>query len=109
MKKIIIAIVVCFSGLGVLSVHAQADEHEKPIVKDVTLTEQQKEELAVLYEDMINQKKGIIAKYTTFGVLTEENATKMTEHLDQYLEKLHADGFIPKWHGPKSNKKQLSN
>ncbi|GGM41630.1 hypothetical protein GCM10011351_29710 [Paraliobacillus quinghaiensis] len=88
---------VIMIGSGILTVGAEPDHHHKPKFQDVELNEEQMKELKIRYEDLINQRKGIIEKYKEFGVLSEEDATKMQEYLDLYLEKLESDGFIPKW------------
>lgn len=96
---------VLMIGSGVITVGAQPDHH-KAKFQDVELSEEQMKDLKMRYEDLINQRKGIIEKYKEFGVLSEEDATKMQEHLDLYLEKLESDGFIPKWDEHKKMKRQ---
>ncbi|MBM7570692.1 YckD family protein [Aquibacillus albus] len=73
------------------------EQEEMPQYKDVKLTEEQLKELKVLYEDVINKRKGIINKYVEFGVLTKEDGEQMKKHLDKFFEKMEKDGYIPKW------------
>ncbi|WP_112182345.1 DUF2680 domain-containing protein [Paraliobacillus zengyii] len=92
-------------GFGATIVGAEKD-HPKPKFEDVELNEQQTKELKTMYEDLVNQRKGIVAKYEEFGVLSEEDATKMEEHLDMYMKKMQEDGFVPNWQGPKKTHKK---
>ena len=93
---LVLVFTVLMIGSGIITVEAQPDHH-KPKFQDVELSEEQTKELKVRYEDLVNQRKGIIEKYKEFGVLSEEDATKMQEYLDLYFQKLESDGFIPKW------------
>ncbi|MDL4839016.1 YckD family protein [Aquibacillus rhizosphaerae] len=95
---ILIAVLsLSFIGLSTISISAEHDHGKTPKYKEVKLTDEQTEELKVLYEDLVNQRKGIINKYLEFGVLTEEDATKIKGHLDTFYEKMEEDRFIPKW------------
>lgn len=91
-------------GFGTTMVGAEND-HPKPKFQDVTLNEQQTKELKTMYEDLVNQRKGIVEKYKEFGVLSEEDATKMIEQLDIFMKEMQKDGFVPKWqeHKKKDN------
>lgn len=107
MHKLIIAGFIALMALNAGYVQAEPDHHQKIEFQDVELSDQQLNELEAMYEDVINQRKGIIEKYQSFGVLTEADATLMSKQLDQYMEKLRSDNFIPKWHGPKKHKKEV--
>lgn len=98
MKKKIISLVavLLLSFVGMTAVQAERGHHEKPEFNEVELTEKQQEELRIMYEDLVNQHKGIIGKYVEFGALSEEDADKMYDHLDRFIEKLEADEFILK-------------
>ncbi|SDK19504.1 YckD family protein [Sediminibacillus albus] len=92
------------SLLGAVEIQAEEDTGTQ---KKVELTEGQQKELAILYQDLLDKRKGIINKYLEFGVISAEKAEKMTEHLDGYYKKLEANGFIIDWekHKGKRDKK----
>lgn len=92
-------------AFGSTPIGAEPD-HSKPEYQDVELNKQQTKELKMMYEDMVNKRKGIIAKYQEYGVLSKEDATKMTDQLDLFMKKMENDGFIPKWQVPKKRHKQ---
>lgn len=71
--------------------------HAEGINTNITLTKQQKEEMAILQKNALNQKIGIINKYVEYGVFTEEKGEKIITHMEEYYEKLEDNGFIPKW------------
>lgn len=107
MKKILVslAVMLMLTLSGSVAVHAELDHH-KPKFNEVELTEQQITELKIMYEDLVNQRKGLVEKYLEFGILSEDDAEKMNEHLDGYIEKLEKNNFIPKWDGHKKAKKR---
>ncbi|PAF35833.1 hypothetical protein CHH58_14685 [Terribacillus saccharophilus] len=74
-------------------------------VADV-LTDQQKQEIAALQKQALEQEKQIIEKYVEYGVFSEEKADQIEKHLDQRFKQLEQDGFIPKphRHGPHPEK-----
>ncbi|WP_153403369.1 DUF2680 domain-containing protein [Gracilibacillus oryzae] len=76
---------------------AFASEFSAETNQNVKLTDEQKQEMAKLQNDMMNQKVAIINKYVEYGVLPEEKAKKMIDHLEAKLDKLEENGFIPKW------------
>lgn len=104
-RLLLLALSIGMLGYGTTMVGAEKD-HPKPKFQDVELNEQQTKELKTMYEDLVNQRKGIVEKYKAFGVLSEEDAAKMQEHLDMYMEEMQEDGFIPQWQGHKNNYKQ---
>lgn len=61
----------------------------------ITLTQDQKQELAPLYAQMLETQKQIMQKYVDYGYITQAQADQraawMKERMDQRLEK----GFIP--------------
>ncbi|MRH44247.1 DUF2680 domain-containing protein [Aquibacillus halophilus] len=111
MKKFLVIVMAIMMtvgvlGFGTMQMQAEEDHGHKPEFKDVKLSKQQLTELETLYENLINQRKGIINKYQEFGVLEEEDALKMKEHLDAYFSKIEEDGFIPKWDMHKHHEKK---
>jgi hypothetical protein len=89
-------------GLGVSSIQAE-EETDRP--KEVKLKEHQQQELAILYQDLINKKKGIINLYVEFGVISEDKGQDMKAHLDEYYKKLEGNKFMPYWHKQQHHKK----
>ncbi|NEY72165.1 DUF2680 domain-containing protein [Bacillus mesophilus] len=63
----------------------------------VELTDEQKEELKELYEEMLESKKEIIKKYIEFGVLTEEKGSKILEKMESRLKELEENNYVPNW------------
>lgn len=97
MRLLVSVLTLSVLGAGVVAANEKDTHHKKPTFNEVELSEEQLQELKVLHEDLINQRKGIINKYVEFGVLSEEDAKKMKEHLDMFLQKMEEGGFIPKW------------
>ena len=63
----------------------------------IVLTDQQKQELAMIYQEMFNKKRQLIEKYAEFGVVSKEQATKWTARLNEHYLKLEQNGFVPEW------------
>ncbi|WP_053217900.1 YckD family protein [Virgibacillus senegalensis] len=84
-------IAILFIGAGTI----QADEDQQEIVeKKPELTEHQQKELATLYQDLFDKRKGIINKYVEFGVIEKEKADKIIKKLDEHYRVLEKNGFI---------------
>ncbi|MCT2538144.1 YckD family protein [Aquibacillus koreensis] len=98
MKKMLVGLfALTIVTVGANSIQAEKDHHHKPEFKEVELTDAQVKELATMYEDVLNQRIGVINKYQELGVLSEKDATMMKEHLAKFHEKLKEDNYIPKW------------
>ena len=65
---------------------------------DVTLTAEQQEEMKILQQDALNQKKEIINKYVEYGVFSKEKGQKIITHLEERYKKIEQNGFAPIWH-----------
>ncbi|MFC4403920.1 DUF2680 domain-containing protein [Gracilibacillus xinjiangensis] len=61
------------------------------------LTDEQKQEMAIMHNEVWKQKVAIIEKYVEFGIYTEEKAKKMIDHLKAKYTKLEENDYIPKW------------
>ncbi|QTN01041.1 DUF2680 domain-containing protein [Sediminibacillus dalangtanensis] len=82
-------VAVLFLGAGSL----QAEDQESP-EKMPELTESQQKELAIMYQDMFDKRKGIISKYVEFGVIEKEKADQIIKHLDEHYQMLEENGFV---------------
>ncbi len=80
---------VLFTGAGGIQA-----EDQKPTETMPELTENQQKELAIMYQDMFDKRKGIISKYVEFGVIEKEKADKIIEHLDEHYRMLEENGFV---------------
>ncbi|WP_100333705.1 YckD family protein [Bacillus alkalisoli] len=67
------------------------------INKDVQLTEEQKQEMAQMQMEALEQKKKIINKYVEYGVISEKKAEKIVSKFEKHYSKIEENGFIPKW------------
>ncbi|MDC3416319.1 DUF2680 domain-containing protein [Aquibacillus salsiterrae] len=72
--------------------------------KDITLTEEQIKELRDLHSKMLEQKKTIIEKYVEYGVIPEDKATKIIEHMEEKYKQLEESKFVPNWEKKHHNK-----
>lgn len=54
--------------------------------KQITLTPEQKEELAPLYKQMLETKKQILQKYVGYGYITQEQAQQRIERMENNLK-----------------------
>ncbi|MDC3424445.1 YckD family protein [Aquibacillus sp. 3ASR75-11] len=98
MKKIVTMLLAAaffitpLSGLGPMNIQAKEDV-QKP--KEVKLDDQQQKQLAILYEGLINKKKGIVNRYVEYGVYSKEKGEMIKKHLDKYYQKLKENNFLP--------------
>ncbi|WP_077623605.1 YckD family protein [Sediminibacillus massiliensis] len=83
--------------IGISGTQIQAEEESGRDNEKVELTEAQKKEMAILYQDLMDKRKGIINKYLEYGVIDEEDAKKMTEHMDAHYKKMEESGFQMHW------------
>ncbi|WP_188207260.1 YckD family protein [Alkalibacillus aidingensis] len=99
MKKLWISLVTAFfigfTSLGLVASHVDAEEGEG--VNDVELTEEQKNEMAELQRNVIDQHKEIVDKYVEFGVIDEEKGEKIKTHLEENYKMLEENDFVPNW------------
>lgn len=66
----------------------------------VQLTDPQKQDLAARHQDILAQKKEVVAKYVEYGVISEEKGKKIISRMEQRYQKLEQNGFIPRWEKP---------
>ena len=62
----------------------------------VELTKEQKDELASLHKNVLDQHIGIINKYVELGVFTEEKGNKMISFMEKHYAELEKNDYIPK-------------
>lgn len=55
---------------------------------DVTLTEEQKQDMLRLHQEMLKLKKSMIQRYVEYGVYTEEKGEKIISYLEKRFTKL---------------------
>jgi uncharacterized membrane protein YqiK len=100
------------AALGFGGLQAYADHHtaEEQAAK-VTLSEQQKSELAALHKDILAKKKEVIGKYVQFGVMSEEKGKHAIDRMEKRYEMLEKNGFVPKWdkHEKRDSEKRREN
>ncbi|MCU9615101.1 YckD family protein [Caldibacillus lycopersici] len=72
--------------------------------EEVKLSEAQIKELEGLTADLMEGRKQLINKYVEFGILTQEKADKILEHMDKHFQKLKEENFVPKWDKHKMHK-----
>ena len=100
MKKmslfLLMACVLSFTSGGISSTVVHAAENSNNQTK--TLTEQQKAELAAMHKEVMEKEKAIIAKYVEYGVMSQQAADMLTNHMDKRFEKLQENGYIPPHH-----------
>ncbi|MFB4164933.1 YckD family protein [Alteribacillus sp. JSM 102045] len=64
-------------------------------LKNVDLTEEQKEQLSTLHKNIIEQKKELVDKYVEFGMIPENKREKIKQHLDDRYNRLVENNFQP--------------
>ncbi len=95
MKKIIVLLSVLFLTLGLaMPVWAQNDKAQQPEQK-VELTEEQKKELAVIHEDILELKLEMIDKHIEYGVLTKEKGEMIKAKLQEKAKMMKENGYMP--------------
>ncbi|MBY0099371.1 YckD family protein [Mesobacillus maritimus] len=97
MKKLGIIATLILLSFGVVFTSAAAQNQETEETKEVKLTEEQKNELAKLYDEAFEKKKEIITKYVEYGVFTVEKGDKLIEHIESHYKKLEENNYIPKY------------
>lgn len=96
MKKFLASLLcVGMLSFNVSNVSAEKSD-EVDQTQKVKLTEDQKEELDTLYQEMLKMKKQIIMKYEEYGVISKEAADKKVKWMENHYEKMKKNGFIPK-------------
>ncbi|MGG3608611.1 YckD family protein [Priestia megaterium] len=62
------------------------------------MTSQQKQELSVLYKEMLAKKKEILSKYVEYGVLSKTESQNISSHMENRYQHMEKNGFVPKRH-----------
>ena len=97
MKKwsilVLMACLVSFLSVGAVSAAENSGNPTKP-----SLTDQQKAELAAMHTEVMEKEKAIIAKYVEYGVLSQQAADMLTNHMNKRFEKIKENGYIPPHH-----------
>ncbi|MBP2655770.1 MAG: hypothetical protein H6Q73_3339 [Firmicutes bacterium] len=98
MKKPIIcatvAILILIAGIAlVYAGNPPAPPQNQPPQK-ITLTDQQKQDLAPLYSQMLETKKQIIQKYVEFGYLTQEQADQRIARMTERMNRMQEHGLM---------------
>ncbi|SDH73197.1 Protein of unknown function [Alteribacillus persepolensis] len=86
----LLAVCLLFGAAG----YAEANEMHGE-VRNVELTEEQKEALADLHKDIIEKKKVLIDKYVEYGMIPEDKQEKIKAHLDDRYNRLLENNFQP--------------
>lgn len=77
---------------------AQAEQVQKA-PKQVTLTENQKNEINKLYQKILADRKELLNKYVEYGAITEAEAKRMAEHFEKQYEMIQKHDFqLPPHH-----------
>lgn len=108
MKKSFVVLMISFliTCLGIQSTYAETTQQPQQMKQKVELTEQQKEELTKLYEELFEKRKEIIAKKVEFGMISKEKADKINAKMDEHLEMLKQNNFMFHWDKIKKNPHQ---
>ncbi|MDD9786392.1 YckD family protein [Priestia megaterium] len=96
MRKIMISAAAAFLFMSATPV--LAENNPQPETKDVQLTSQQKQELSVLYKEMLAKKKEILSKYVEYGVLSKKESQNISSHMENRYQYMEKNGFVPKRH-----------
>ncbi|MER2256698.1 MAG: DUF2680 domain-containing protein [Priestia megaterium] len=96
MRKIMISAAAAFLFMSATPV--LAENNPQPKTKDVQLTSQQKQELSVLYKEMLAKKKEILSKYVEYGVLSKTESQNISLHMENRYQDLDKNGFVPQRH-----------
>ncbi len=96
MKKMVISwtVVMLLSMGAVQNTFAHMEDEG---INQVELTEEQKQEISELVNDIMEKKKELINKYVEFGVISEEKGERIISKFDQHYNKLEENGFVPNW------------
>ena len=90
------AVLVCTLTLAVVpTAFAEAPETAGQTAEKPQLTEEQTQEIKAITDQIYELKKQLIGKYKDFGVIDEEKAGKIMEHMEERQEKLEKDGYVP--------------
>ncbi|WP_051556364.1 DUF2680 domain-containing protein [Alkalihalobacterium bogoriense] len=86
------------------TVDAKENGLHKETEQAIELNEEQKQEMAVLYEELFSTKEEIIKKYAEFGVISTEKAEEIVKKMQEHHKKVKESDFIPKWEHHKARK-----
>lgn len=92
------------AGFGMESVEAKENGQQEEMEQTIQLNEEQKQEMAMLYEKLFSVKKEIIQKYAEFGVISTEKAEEIVGKMEEHHKKVQESDFIPKWEHHKARK-----
>ncbi|MDU0154799.1 YckD family protein [Bacillus cabrialesii] len=100
MRWIKINIIILFIAAAVISLAgtAEAAEKQQQPPANVTLTDQQKNEIEQLEAEILKKRKDVISKYVQYGVLPKERGEHIKNHIDKHFEMMKQNGFVPKPH-----------
>ncbi|MFA9559758.1 YckD family protein [Evansella sp. AB-rgal1] len=97
MRKFFVWFMIGILTIGAIGFAPTMTGAEDVDVADVTLTEEQKNEMEALQKQALDQKKEIINKYVEYGVFTEDKGKKIISHFEKHYNMLEKNGFVPKW------------
>jgi hypothetical protein len=71
----------------------------------VQLTDAQKQELAAIHGNIMEQKRALFTKYVEFGIISEAKAKEILTHIEEKHAKLEKNGYIPNWDKKKKERR----
>lgn len=103
--KKLISLILFVAILGGLTSPVFAEvEADEDVVKQITLTDEQKAELDVIYKSMLEQTKLLANKYEEFGVITPEKKEKWVAKMERHYDHIKESGYIMSWDKHKHHK-----
>ncbi|MBM6618924.1 DUF2680 domain-containing protein [Bacillus suaedaesalsae] len=97
MKKFMTIVSMMLVTLSITCSSAAANTDQQKQAPKVTLTAEQKEELAALHREVYEKKKEVVSKYVEYGVFTEEKGKFILEKMELHMKELEENNYIPKW------------
>ncbi|KAA0545291.1 DUF2680 domain-containing protein [Bacillus sp. BGMRC 2118] len=97
MKKFMTIVAMMLVAVTITCSTATANTNPKEQAPKVTLTAEQKEELAKLHQDVYEKKKEVVLKYVEYGVFSEEKGNMILEKMELHMKELEENNYIPKW------------
>lgn len=97
-KWFLVLMVASFVCVGFVNPAIAHEEQKDGWFNEVDLTEEQKQELAVLHKNVLTGQQEIIKKYVEFGVLSDDKGEKILSKFEKHYKHLEENNYIPKWH-----------
>lgn len=91
---VVLALAASFVSASPAQTPTQDNRPYRPCAQQIALTDAQKQELAPLYNQMLETKKQILQKYVEYGAITQEQANARISRMQERMSYCRQNGII---------------